>query len=179
MNGRFLNRFCKLIAIFLLCFHGHAYAVTNCVAMSGLPNALNFPGSVKVTSDLQPGDTIPNTTQYFAVTGTCVLGKGSPATIQVGSSIVACTLSGGSVEVMPGVYTTPVTGIGMRLRDGSGNPVTNAGGQACKSSIGTIGSGGSYSFSGSLELVRLSGTIPNNGTLSGGAVGVGAFAFGV
>ncbi|MBP0591988.1 fimbrial protein [Paraburkholderia sp. LEh10] len=144
-----------------------------------MPNALGFPGSVKVTSDLQPGDTIPGTTQSFAITGSCVLGKGSPSTIQVGSGIVACTLNGGSVEVMPGVYSTPVPGIGIRLRDGSGNPVTNAGGQGCHSTISTIGSGGSYAFSGSLELVRISGTIPQNATLSGGPTGNGAFAFGV
>lgn len=180
MKALYLN-IGKLVLLVILGFgfHGQAHALSNCAATSGLPGPILYAPTIKVASNLQPGDTIPNTYKSFSVSGQCVLGKGTPLTIQVGSSIVMCSLNGGSTEVQPGVYTTAVTGIGIRVRDGSGNLLTNAGGQACQSSIATVQPGGYYSFSGSLELVRLSGTIPNNGQISGGPTGTGAFAFGV
>lgn len=167
-----------LLVLLSLCFNGHAHAA-NCTAYSGLPGPLTYSGTINVPANLQPGDAIPNTLKNFSISGTCNLGTGSPLIINVGSSIVMCSLDGGSTEVMPGIYTSAVTGIGVRIRDGYGNLVTNAGGQACRSSVATVQSGGYYSFSGSLELVRLTGTIPQGAQISGGPTGNGAFAFGV
>lgn len=158
------------------CLHNSAFAVSTCAATSGLPQTLTFPGTIKVGSNLQPGDTIPGTTVPFAITGSCVLGIGSPNTIQVGSAIVACTENGGSTEVMSGVYSTGIAGIGMRIRNSAGTAITNATGSACTSVIATIGAGGAFNFSGTLELVRLSGTIPANASLTPGNF---AFIFGV
>jgi hypothetical protein len=149
----------------------HAAACTN---TSGLPNAISYPGTVAVSSNLLPGDTIPGTVRTFSMSGTCTIGWGGPMTIQVGSSIVACTRDGGSTEVMPGVYTTGVSGVGMRLRNSSGTPIVNGSGQACFSSIAQIGAGGSYNFYGTLELVRISGPI-----LNGSVMNNAAWAFGV
>ncbi|MGC4012095.1 MAG: fimbrial protein [Pseudomonas sp.] len=87
-------------------------------------------------------------------------------TIQVGSKIVICTMNGGSTEISPGIYSTGVNGVGMRVRDSSGSAITNATSQACASQISTIGSGGSYNFSGTLELVRTSGAIPSGAVLT-------------
>jgi len=67
---------------------------------------------------------------------------------------------------MPGVYTTGISGVGMRLRNGSGTPIVRGAGQDCHSVISQLGAGGSYSFSGSLELVRISGTIASDSVLS-------------
>lgn len=75
---------------------------------------------------------------------------------------------------MPGVYTTGISGVGMRLRNSSGTPIVNGSGQACFSSIAQIGAGGSYNFSGTLELVRIAGPI-----VDGSVMNNAAWVFGV
>ncbi|RAO76882.1 fimbrial protein [Dyella jiangningensis] len=177
-----LKLFCvRLVAVLLLGlgFHGTSHATQLCAATTGLPGPFAFTPTVAVSSSLQPGDTIPGTSRPFTIAGMCTLGKGTPSTIQVGSNIVACTLDSGSTEISPGIYTTTVSGVGMRLRDGAGNPVQHGSGQNCYSVIAQIGAGGSFSFSGTYELVRIAGTIPNGASLSGGPTGAGAWAFGV
>ncbi|HBD32455.1 MAG TPA: fimbrial protein, partial [Cupriavidus sp.] len=76
---------------------------------------------------------------------------------------------GGATEVMPGVYTTGVSGVGMRLRNGSGTPIVNGSGLNCFSVIAQIGAGGSYNFSGTLELVRIAGTIVSGSVMNNAA----------
>lgn len=164
------------VIFFIFLVSAQAHAVTLCVASSGLPSVLMYPGTVAVASNLNYGDTIPGTQRTFFISGVCAIGKGTPATIQVGSRIVMCTMDGGSTEISNGIYTTGVAGIGMRVRDGAGNPITNATSQACASQISTIGSGGSYNFSGTLELVRTSGAIVPGSTLVKSAT---EWAFGV
>lgn len=176
------RRFCiKLLAVMVLGlgFHATSHAASQCAATSGLPGLLTFTQSVAVPRNLPNLATIPGTSRPFTISGTCALGKGSPSTIQVGSSIVACTHNTGSVEISPGVYSTTVSGVGMRLLDSGGNPVINGSGQNCFSVISEIGAGGAFSFSGTYELVRVQGNIPDGASLSGGATGPGAWAFGV
>jgi type 1 fimbria pilin len=175
-RGARLGRMFGLL-IFGLCLHTPAHAVTNCVATSGLPQALTYPSVIQVNSTLQPGDTIPNTTKPFTITGSCKIGAGSSSTkVQVGSSIVMCDVASSAAEVMSGVYSTGVSGVGMRVRNSSGALLTGASGGSCKSSIGTVQAGGAYSFSGTTELVRTSGTIAAGSVLTSSGV---AFAFGV
>lgn len=171
-NYGFLVRMLAVLA-FAMGIQSSAYAFA-CTNISGLPNAISYPGTVAVPSSLLPGDTIPGTVRAFSISGTCTIGVGSPQTIQVGSAIVACTMDGGSTEVMSGVYTTGVSGVGMRLRNSAGTPIVNGSGQACFSSIAQIGAGGSYNFSGTLELVRIAGPIVNGSVMNNAA-----WAFGV
>jgi len=176
------RRFClRLLAVMALGlgFHATSHAASLCAASIGLPGPLSFSPSVAVPRDLPNWATIPGTSRTFTIAGVCTLGKGTPSTIQVGSNIVACTLNTGSTEISPGVYTTTVSGVGMRLRDSSGNPVLNGSGQNCFSVISHIGAGGTYSFSGTYELVRVPGNITDGASLSGGPTGAGAWAFGV
>lgn len=177
-----LLRYCvRLVAVMVLGlgFHATSHAASQCAASSGLPGPLSFTPNVAVPANLQTWATIPGTPRNFTITGVCALGKGTPNTIQAGSQIVACTLNTGSVEISPGIYTTTVNGVGMRLRDSAGNPVLNGSGQNCYSVISQIGAGGAFSFSGTYELVRVPGTIANGAVLSGGPTGAGAWAFGV
>lgn len=169
-----LYRLCgRLFALLVLGlgFHATAHAASGCTT-PGLPLAITYSPTVKVATSLQPGDTIPGTQRFFSLSGSCVLGSisqpGGFTTVQVGSAIVACTADGGSVEspAGSGIYTTNVTGIGMRLRDGSGQPITGGTSQACNDRIGTIQAGGTFGFTGSLELVRMQGTIPPNAILT-------------
>lgn len=171
----------KLIAVLAigLCLQATSHAASLCSATTGLPGPQIFSPTVAVSNSLQPGDTIPGTSRPFSIAGTCTLGKGTPSTIQEGGNIVACTLDTGSIEISPGIYTTTVSGVGMRLLDGSGTPVLHGSGQNCYSVIGQVGAGGSFSFSGTYELVRVAGVIPNGASLSGGPAGTGAWAFGV
>lgn len=161
----------KTALLLLLCVMSvRAYAVNGCIAYSGLPGIITYPGAVAVSSTLKYGDMIPGTQRPFAASGVCRLGAsnagaGGPS-IQVGSRIVMCTMNGGSTEISSGIYSTGVTGVGMRVRDSSGNAITSATSQACASQISTIGSGGSYNFSGTLELVRTTGTIPSGAVLT-------------
>jgi type 1 fimbria pilin len=153
----------RLLVLLAGCLAAPAQAVSLCEAKSGLPDTIDYPATVAVPNSLGSGETIPGTARSFSISGSCVLGKGSPAKIQVGSTIVACTVNP-TTEVMPGVYATGVSGIGMRLRDGGGSPVTNGSGQACASVVATIGSDGTYAFSGSFELVRIGGAVPSGST---------------
>lgn len=162
-----MSRFILIIALSVVSMK--VFAVNGCVAYSGLPNIISYPGAVAVSSTLKYGDLIPGTQRPFSVSGVCKLGAnspGAPLTVQIGSNIVICTMTGGSTEISPGIYSTGVTGVGMRARDSAGNAISNATSQACASRISTIGSGGSYNFSGTLELVRTSGAIPSGATLT-------------
>lgn len=162
----------KLLVVLMLCMGFHAAAYAYDCSATPLPLAITYSPSVKVADSLMPGDTIPGTQRSFSIAGNCRLGAisqpGGVTTVQVGSAIVACTADGGSIEspVGSGIYTTNVTGVGMRLRDGSGQPVTGGTSQACNDRIGTIQDGGNFSFSGTLELVRMAGTIPTNAMLT-------------
>jgi len=168
-----LHRLCiKLLGMLVLCMSFHPSAHAYDCSAPVLPLVITYSPTVKVAASLLPGDTIPGTQRSFSMSGTCRLGAisqpGGVATVQVGSAIVACTADGGSTEspAGSGIYTTNVTGVGMRLRDGSGQPITGGSSQACNDRIGTIQEGGAFSFSGTLELVRMAGTIPANAVLT-------------
>ncbi|GMG94036.1 hypothetical protein Cmtc_52560 [Cupriavidus sp. TKC] len=66
----------------------------------------------------------------------------------------------------------------MRLRNGSGTPIVNGSGLNCFSVIAQIGAGGSYNFSGTLELVRIAGTIVSGSVMNNAAWLFGVFSTG-
>jgi type 1 fimbria pilin len=160
----------KLLVIFVLgiAFSGSAHALT-CKTTSGLPYAIPYASTLQVSSSLTAGAVIPGSVRPFTVTGSCT------GTIDVGHPIVACVYNN-ATEIMPGVYTTGVTGVGMSILDSSGNPLKNALGIYCNDPVGAILSGDTFNFSGTFELVRTSGAIPPNSTFTPSA---GQWDFGV
>lgn len=168
-----------MIGLVLLLLQGlgsQAWAATNCRPTAGLPGILNV-GSVKVASNLPAGQIIPGTLKPFSISGSCVLGSGGapPNNVQVGSKIVACNFTSAN-EVMPGVYSTSMSGVGVRLRDAAGNPMLNAVGEFCRQGISTIQAGGAFNFTGTWELVRTNAPLATSGTLT---VQDGQWVFGV
>lgn len=156
-----LARVAALLAFGLgLCGPAHAF----CTSPS-LPINLPYGASLKIATSLPVGAVIPGSERTFSISGTCELGERNgpyPNTVEVGSTIVACTSDGGSQEISPGLYSTGIAGIGMQLLDGSGTPISGGTSQLCYDRISTIQAGGAFSFSGTLRLVRIAGTIPAN-----------------
>lgn len=154
-----------------------AYAVTGCAATAGLPQTINFNSTVAVSNNLAFGDSIPGTQRPFAISGQCLIGAGSPARVAVGTTIVMCTTNSGSTEISPGIYSTGVTGVGMRVITSTGTALTNAVSSGCTSSVAKILTGGYFNFTGTIELVRTTGVVPANAplTASGFAWKFGAY----
>lgn len=132
--------------------------------------------SLAVSTDLNPGDTIPGTVKSFRFTGLCARnpGGGTWPTIPTPYYFVGCVgANSNAIEVMPGVFSTSSPGIGFRMRNKSGQVIVG-GGANCSSSGGTIFGGytgpapgaesthTAYVIEGTMELVRVPGTIQEN-----------------
>lgn len=142
------------------CSIGEARA--DCTASSGMPAVFSY-GSVAVSNTVAVGDVIPGTVKAFTVVGKCV------SSGVFGKPIVACPGSGTEVSGMTGVYPTNVAGVGMRMRDSNGNPLSGTGGCSMTSVLGYVGADGRYNFTASFELVK-------TGTVSSGLL-VGAIYY--
>ncbi len=126
-----------------------------------------------VPSNLPVGSTIPNSTYSFTLSGACTP-KGTY--IYSGAPVVSCYYGTGT-EVMSGVYSTGLAGVGIRLRNSKGQPMVNASGQYCdtrSAGLGTLDANLKYSFTVTVEFVK-------TGTITGGAVASAQtwFGFGV
>lgn len=144
------NRFFRLFQVLLvlaaaLGFSGSARA--DCATSTGLPTTFTI-GAVAVGNAVAVGDAIPGTVQSFRLVGKCT---SSPT---FGKPVVACLGSGTPVVGMTGVYPTSTTGIGVRMRDGGGNPMVGTGACSATSSLGNTSSDGSFDLSGTVELVK-------------------------
>lgn len=147
-----LMRLLLLLLLPLAC----ATAQASCNVSPALPYLSPLPNIV-VASSLGIGETIPGTPRNYQFSGTCNNQNGE----EPGATIIACYYGSGS-EVMPGVYSTGVGGIGIRLRNASGVPIINAKGIYCDSryaSVGNLDAQLAYSFSVSIEFVKTAATV--------------------
>ncbi|MBK5050877.1 fimbrial protein [Burkholderia sp. R-70006] len=78
---------------------------------------------------------------------------------------------------MTGVYPTNVAGVGMRMRDSKGTPLVGTGYCSTTSSLGNTAADGSFTVSGTFELVA-TGSI-QGGTISGALYNTGILNTGV
>ncbi len=109
--------------------------------------------NMAVAANLAVGSTIPGTVHYYSFSGTCA---NVPPYVVAGAPIISCYYGSGT-EVMPGVYSTGVAGIGIRLRNASGQPMTNAAGVWCdtrSANLGNLDANLNYAVSVSVEFVK-------------------------
>ncbi|WP_271815506.1 fimbrial protein [Cupriavidus sp. P-10] len=113
--------------------------------------------NMAVAANLPVGSAIPGTIRNYTFSGNCTVTWPS---VVAGAQIISCYYGSGT-EVMPGVYSTGVAGIGIRLRNAAGQPMTNASGVKCdtrSANLGTLNADMTYSISVSVEFVK-TGTI--------------------
>lgn len=147
-----------LLLACLLC-PGHARAA--CTSTPGMPY-LQTLDTIAVSSSLAVGETIPGSVRHYSFSGKC--GYGEPDQVP-GAPIIACYYGSGT-EVAPGVYSTGIAGLGIRLRNAAGQPMQNAAGYGCdtrNASLGTLNDDMTYSIRVSTEFVK-------TGTITAGAL---------
>ncbi|TPQ41874.1 fimbrial protein [Cupriavidus pinatubonensis] len=155
-----------LLPASLLC-SGPARAA--CTSTPGMPY-LQAIDTIAAESNLAVGATIPGTARHYTLTGKCDYGE--PYQVP-GAVIVACYYGSGK-EVMPGVYSTGVSGLGIRLRNAAGEPMLNAAGRSCDTrgaSLGALNADMTYSVSVSTEFVK-------TGSIAAGALDPSQTRFG-
>src|SRR6266702_2385863 len=123
-----------------------------------LPMTLTY-GNIAVSNSLAVGDVIPGTVKTFTLAGKC----GASKTYNI--PVVACASGQSLVAGMPGVFTTGLAGVGMRMRNSSGTPLNSSGTCSTDASLGNTAADGSFNVSGTVELVKTgattAGTIAN------------------
>ncbi|PQV45549.1 fimbrial protein [Paraburkholderia sp. BL21I4N1] len=151
-----------LLVVFTLCWTANARA--DCPT-TGLPKTFTY-GTLAISNSLVAGDTIPGTVQSFTLSGQCT----NSATFDI--PVVVCASGQTPVSGMPGVFTTGLPGVGMRMRNGQGVALNQSGACGADSSLGSTSSNGSFNVSGTLELVK-------TGTVTGGTIASAQFVSGV
>ncbi|MFM0341104.1 fimbrial protein [Paraburkholderia fungorum] len=129
--------------------------------VANLPMSFTY-GTIAVSNSLAVGNVIPGTAQNFTLSGKC------SASNLFNQPIVACPSTQTAVAGMTGVYTTGMAGVGMRMRNSSGTPLVGTG--LCSSTtslLGTTAADGSFSVSGTFELVKTGSIVA--GTISSAA----------
>ncbi|WP_439684715.1 fimbrial protein [Cupriavidus oxalaticus] len=136
----------------LACLAAPHLAHADCTATPAMPY-LQTMNNMAVAVNLPVGSAIPGTVRYYTFTGRCTV---TPPYVVAGAPIISCYYGSGT-EVMPGVYSTGVAGIGIRLRNAAGQPMTNAWGVNCDTraaNLGTVNADMTYSVSVSVEFVK-------------------------
>lgn len=145
-----------------------AFAGGVCSPVTGVPKAFTY-GTIAVSNTLAVGAVIPGTVQSFTITGNC------PASV-ANIPIVACPSSQNPVTGTADVYSTGLTGVGMRIRNSSGIALVGSGQCGTTSSLGATAADGSFNVSGTVELVKTgpiaAGTITPTTTTANYNVGV-------
>lgn len=144
----------------LACLAAPQFAHAGCTSTPAMPY-LQTLSNMAVAANLTVGSTIPGTVHYYTFSGTCT---STPPYVVAGAPIISCYYGSGT-EVMPGVYSTGVAGIGIRLRNAAGQPMTNAAGVQCdtrSANLGTLNADLSYSVSVSVEFVKTGPITPGN-----------------
>jgi type 1 fimbria pilin len=114
---------------------------------TGLPKTFTY-GSIAVSNSLAVGAVIPGTVQSFTLTGKC------SATSLANKPVVACPSSQYPVSGTTDVYSTGLSGVGMRMRDSSGKALIGSNSCGSTSTLGTTAADGSFNVSGTIELVK-------------------------
>ncbi len=130
-----------------------------CTATPAMPY-LQAMSNMAVVTTLPVGSTIPGTVRNYTITGAC---SNVPPYVVPGAQIVSCYYGTGT-EGPPGVYSTGVAGIGIRLRNAAGQAITNAAGVRCDTrgmGLGNLNADMTYAVSVSIEFVK-------TGPISGG-----------
>lgn len=156
MNGTHLLGALKRWILVLACFAAPHFAHAACTSTPAMPY-LQTMNNMAVAVNLAVGSTIPGTVRYYTFSGNCAT---VPPYVYAGAPIISCYYGSGT-EVMPGVYSTGVAGIGIRLRNAAGQPMTNAVGVNCDTraaNLGNVNPDMGYSVSASIEFVK-TGTI--------------------
>lgn len=152
MNGtQFLHTLRRWLVV-LACMSAPHLAHAVCSATPAMPN-LQTLDTMAVTANLAVGSTIPGTLRSYQFSGACTVWS---TWVVPGAPIIACYYGSGS-EVMPGVYSTGVQGLGIRLRNAAGQPVTNAAGLRCDTrtaNLGSLNPDMTYAISVSIEFVK-------------------------
>ncbi|WP_236901229.1 fimbrial protein [Cupriavidus necator] len=109
--------------------------------------------TMAVAANLAVGSTIPGTVRSYQISGACTYVQ---PWVVPGAPIVSCYYGSGT-EVMPGVYSTGVPGVGIRLRNAAGQPMTNASGVWCdtrSANLGFLNPDLTYSIAVTIEFVK-------------------------
>ncbi|CAE6738203.1 hypothetical protein R69749_02003 [Paraburkholderia domus] len=158
------------ILIPLMITLGAATAARADCPTTGLPATFTY-GTIAVSNTLAVGTVIPGTVQSFTLSGKC------SAPNLANQPVVACPSGVTAVTGMTGVYPTNVAGVGMRMRDSKGTPLVGTGYCSTTSSLGNTAADGSFTVSGTFELVA-TGSI-QGGTISGALYNTGILNTGV
>jgi len=132
---------------------GAAHALGSCSSSTSMPY-LQAMNNMAVAVNLAVGAEIPGTRRNYTFSGRCVADGNQ--SIYAGAPIIACYYGSGR-EITPGVYSTGVAGIGIRLRNAVGQPMINAIGVACDTraaALGALAADLSYAVSVSIEFVK-------------------------
>ncbi|MDK3023027.1 fimbrial protein [Cupriavidus taiwanensis] len=152
MNGTQFFTILRRWLVVLACFAAPHLAHATCTATPSMPY-LQTLNSMAVAVNLSVGSTIPGTVRQYQFSGACA---NVPPWVVPGAPIVSCYYGSGT-EVLPGVYSTGVAGVGIRLRNAAGQPMTNASGIWCdtrSANLGTLNADLTYSVSVTIEFVK-------------------------
>lgn len=141
----------------------YAAQAASCTSMPTMPY-LQTANNIAVPFGLADGSAIPGTVRFFTFSGVCQ-NPDNNKSIYAGAPIVSCYYGSGT-EILPGVYSTGVAGLGVRLRNSSGQPMQNAAGIQCDTRnalLGTLNGDLSYSVTVSIEFVKV-------GQITGGSL---------
>ncbi|WMD18509.1 fimbrial protein [Achromobacter seleniivolatilans] len=152
--GTFKNLLCVLALLFL-----PHLAHASCSASPAMPY-LQTMNNMAVASNLAVGETIPGSMRHYTLSGQCTASGANYS----GAPVVSCYYGSGT-EVMPGIYSTGVGGVGIRLRNAAGQPMTNASGVNCDTRaarLGTLNADLTYSITISIEFVKTGAILGGN-----------------
>lgn len=128
-----------------------------CTASPAMPY-LQVMNNMAVATSLAIGDTIPGTIRSFQFSGKC---DTVAPNVVPGAQIISCYYGSGT-EVLSGVYSTGIAGIGIRLRNAQGQPMVHASGYSCDTraaNLGTLNTDMTYSISVSVEFVKTAASL--------------------
>ncbi len=142
-----------LCGLALVAVSDAVHALGDCSTSPSMPY-LQAMNNMAVAVNLAVGAAVPGTRRNYTFSGRCVADGNN--LIYAGAPIIACYYGSGR-EITPGVYSTGVAGIGIRLRNAVGQPLTNAIGVTCDTraaALGALAADLSYSASVSIEFVK-------------------------
>lgn len=160
MNRSQLFPFLRHWLLVVACFAAPHLAQAKCTATPSLPYEQTL-NSMAIAVNLTQGSTIPGTVRSYQFSGSCA--NVLPWVVP-GAPIVSCYYGSGT-EVLPGVYSTGVPGVGIRLRNAAGQPMTNAAGVWCDTraaNLGYLNADMTYSVSVTIEFVKTGPISPGN-----------------
>lgn len=174
------NYFSLLLLMFIYFFYvnGASAAPVACNASPSLPIVFNL-SSIAVSKSLPVGNDIPGTVKTTNINGTCSNEIAKPF-VSAGMPVIACYYGvGAEIPSMPGVYDTGVPGVGIAIRNSSGQRIEGGTSWKCDSRstpLAYLDNSLNFNYSLSMALVKTSDVI-YSGTLlvSNTLFGMGVF----